>query len=637
MCRIAGFWDFSANTNYDPNRVLSAMRDSMILGGPDSAGSYLGAHGKVGLGHRRLSIIDLSSHADQPMQSERYVLVFNGEIYNYQSIKEDLEKKYKFSTQSDTEVILHAFHEWGKQMVHHFIGFFSIAIFDKLDKKLFLIRDRFGVKPMYWYQKEDLFLFASELKSFHEHPYFDKQIDQQSVALFLKKGFIHQPFSIYENVKKLKSGNILELDATGKISIESYWSAQNVFSQTKLLKGSESELIEGLESILKDSFEKRMVSDVPVGVFLSGGFDSTLVAALLQKQKGSLKTFTIGFDDQEYNEAVYAQNIADHLGTEHHALYCNEQDFCKVIDLLPDIYDEPFGDSSAIPTYLVAKMAREQVKVCLSADGGDELFGGYTKYEITKNYYQKIAALPKWSRKLMFKIGCRIDPYWLERNSSKLPFFNRYKNVSNKYPKLLNALHAEDLLHFFEISSSYMDDKLLFDLLPHTAHNTRFELDMDSNRLITLLGLIDIETYLEGDIMCKVDRATMFNSLEGREPFLDHRLFEFSAGLPDHLKINKEGSKYLLRKILYKYVPSSLMERPKQGFAIPINKWLRGQLSAQLKDMMSDKKFIHNFGFEAPTLEKLITDYLNQRRYVNPHFIWFLFILYKWSLRWHSK
>ena len=635
MCRIAGFWDFSANKNYDPNRVLTAMRDIMILGGPDSAGSYLGVQGTVGLGHRRLSIIDLSSHADQPMQSERYVLVFNGEIYNYQNLRKDLENKYKFSTQSDTEVILHAFHEWGKQMVHRFIGFFSIAIFDKLEKKLFLIRDRFGVKPMYWYQKDKLFLFASELKSFHEHPDFDQQIDQHSVALFLKKGFIHQPHSIYKNVKKLKGGNILELDVSGKLTIEAYWSAQNVYTQTKLLKEPESALIEELESLLKDSFQKRMVSDVPVGVFLSGGFDSSLVTALLQKE--NLKTFTIGFDDPEYNEAGYAQKIADHLGTDHHTLYCNEQDFCSVIELLPEIYDEPFGDSSAIPTYLVAKMAREQVKVCLSADGGDELFGGYTKYEITKNYYQKIAALPKWSRKLLFKIGCRIDPYWLERNSAKLPFVNRYKNVSNKYPKLLNALHADDLMHFFEISSSYMDDKMLFNLLPHTAHNTKFDLDLNSDRLITLLGLRDVETYLEGDIMCKVDRATMFNSLEGREPFLDHRLFEFSAGLPDHLKINSGGSKYLLRKILYKYVPPSLMERPKQGFAIPINKWLRGQLSEQLKDMISDKNFIHNFGFKAPVLEKVIMDFLNQRRYINPHFIWFLFILYKWHLRWHAK
>lgn len=636
MCRITGFWDLNYKQNYPLQDTLVAMRDSLQHGGPDSAGDYVNKELALGLGHRRLSILDLSPAGKQPMFLEEWVLVFNGEIYNFVEIRKKLELEgCQFATGTDTEVILKAFKTWGKKMVHEFRGFFAFVIFNQRTETLTVCRDRIGVKPLFWYWKDGLFMFASELKAFHEHPVFNKTINQQAVSLYLQQGYIPYPHCIFQHAHKLPAGAYLELDKQQAVKVEKYWDVQEVYANSSVRTDSEADLEAELEQVLTESFELRMVADVPVGAFLSGGIDSSIVTALLQKKQGrQLKTFTIGFHEEEYNEAKQAKAVAKHLGTEHHELYCTEQDFEQVIPLLPEMYDEPFGDSSGIPTYLVAKMAREQVKVGLSSDGGDEIFGGYTKYEVTQNFYPKIKRIPSFVRAMLKGGSGLVNPLWLERNSSKLPVLKNYKNISNKFPKLVNALGAKDTLDFFNISSTYIAQKDLKRL--HRPYQNRYEtnLSIADKRLISYLGMVDIDTYLEGDIMTKVDRATMAVALEGREPFLDHKIIEFAMQLPDDLKIKGKDTKYLLRKILYKHVPKELIERPKQGFSIPIQKWLLSSLKEPLLSIKSDQDFFNTFQLESKEVQQIIDNFVQQRTYINPHFIWFLYTLHQWYNRW---
>ena len=555
MCRIAGLLDFSdLFKTEDLQSTLIQMRDSLSYGGPDSSGYFKDDDIQLHLGHRRLSIIDLSTAGEQPMFYKNFVIVFNGEIYNYKEIAAELiDLGHELKSNSDTEVILHAFEAWGKEAVNRFRGMFAFAIWDRSTKKLLLCRDRLGVKPLYWYWKEDVFIFASELKAFHRYQNFDKTIDQEAVSLYLQQGYIPAPHSIYKYAKKLEAGSFLEIDADKNIAISKYWDIEEIYLKSEKNNRSESELIVELENLLIESFQLRMVADVPVGMFLSGGVDSTLVAAILQKNAPSkIKTFTIGFEDKEYNEANHARNVAKFLGTDHHELICTMKDFEEVIPLLPEIYDEPFSDDSCIPTYLLSKMTSDEVKVSLSADGGDELFGGYTKYEIAKNFYPRIKTIPRPFRILASKISSNVDPYWLEKNAAYLPILNRYKNISNKFPKFRNAILSKDLVDFFNRSSTQIDKVELSKLLSN--NKTRFETDIEveSDRIISFLGMIDVKTYLEGDILTKVDRATMQVALEGREPFLDHKLVEFAMSLPDHYKIKGNSTKYLLKEILYK-------------------------------------------------------------------------------------
>lgn len=639
MCRIAGFWDLNYKQTYSLQDTLVSMRDSLQHGGPDSAGEYINSETALGLGHRRLSILDLSAAGKQPMFLEEWVIVFNGEIYNFEEIRQKLILEgYQFETGTDTEVILKAFKAWGKKMVQEFRGFFAFAIFNQKTETLTLCRDRMGVKPMFWYWKDGLFMFASELKAFHEHPQFDKTICQNAVSLYLQQGYIPYPHCIFHHAHKLPAGAYLELDKQEEIKIEKYWDIQNVYANTSVSTASEADLEEELEQVLTEAFELRMVADVPVGAFLSGGIDSSIVTALLQKKQGrQLKTFTIGFHDEEYNEAKHAKAVAQHLGTDHHELYCTEQDFERVIPLLPEMYDEPFGDSSGIPTYLVSKMAREQVTVSLSSDGGDEIFGGYTKYEVTQNFYPKIRRMPNFVRAILKGGSAGINPLWLERNSSKIPILKNYKNISNKFPKLVNALGAKDALDFFNISSTYIARKDLKRL--HKPYQNRYEtnLDIGDQRLISYLGMVDIDTYLEGDIMTKVDRATMAVALEGRDPFLDHKIIEFAMQLPDNLKIKGKDTKYLLRNVLYKHVPRELIERPKQGFSIPIQKWLLNSLKEPLLSIKTDQDFFNTFQLESKEVQRIIDNFVQQRAYINPHFIWFLYTLHQWYYRWMKR
>lgn len=635
MCRITGFYH---TTNQPPNlqATLTAMRDCLAHGGPDQAGSYCDPERGVGLGHRRLSILDLSAAGQQPMQWQDWVICFNGEVYNFKAIRKELQQLgHTFKTETDTEVLLKGWAVWGRDLLPRCRGFFALVIYHVPSATLTLVRDRFGVKPLYWYWKDGLLLFASELKAFHQHPHFDKALSTDALSLYLQQGYIQAPHCIFEHAHKLVPGGLLTLCPNAAPELDRYWNPRELYAQTSASQQSEEELLEELESLLKESFEYRLIADVPVGAFLSGGIDSSTVTALLQQKSGrSLKTFTIGFQDPEYNEAEHAKAVAQHLGTEHHEFYCTEQDFRAVLPLLPDLYDEPFGDSSSIPTYLVSKMAREHVTVSLSSDGGDELFGGYTKYEVAQQFYPKIQRLPRPIKGLLQRMGRRIDPLWLERNSPWIPVLKRYKNVSHKFPKLLQALEAKDVVSFFNRSSVYQSPDELARLLNHACARYNSTVPVDPNRLISYLGLVDVETFLEADVMTKVDRATMGVALEGREPFLDESLLQFGFRLPDHLKIQGKDTKYLLRQILFKHVPRELIERPKQGFSIPVERWLHSLLMEDLRALINDRDFALTMRLDQAELKRIVETFLTRRRFINPHFVWFLYTLHQWYRRW---
>lgn len=624
MCGIAGFCDFNKRSD---KKTLVNMTDVLHHRGPDDSGYsfYENDYAYIGLGHRRLSILDLSKHGHQPMIYENFEIVYNGEVYNFKEIRIELEKhNYTFESDSDTEVILKAYHKWGIKAVDKFNGMFAISIYDKENKKLIFIRDRAGVKPFYYYNFEDLFLFASELKSFHKNPQFKKEIDLDSVATFLQLGYITEPRSIFKNTFKLKAGHYLELNLkTKKLEEKKYWDVIDFYNMPKL-KLSENEAILETEKLLKSAFEYRMVSDVPVGVFLSGGYDSSVVTALLQhERKEKLKTFTIGFYEEKYNEAPHAKKVAEYLGTDHTEYYCTEQEALEIFPQLCEIYDEPFGDSSAIPTTLVSKITRKNVTVSLSADGGDEIFGGYGKYlsnlekqsNIMKNIkkYTGVKSINKIAH-LIQKNGLRNDIYF-----------------ENKVAKLTyeNSLELQKLIPYF--STPVLNEKLIKGY-KYSRIKTNFDdiskLSINLDQYDKMFAM-DYKTYMSDDILHKVDRATMSVGLEGREPLLDYRIIEFVSRLPSDMKIKNGDTKWLLKQITHKYLPKKIMERPKMGFGIPIEQWLKGELKDYLEEFLSDNI---NGVLDGKELEKIKEQFYLGR--VNPTLIWNLVIFQMWYKRW---
>lgn len=628
MCRIVGLWDFSSTKNEQNKTFLSKMRDSLEHGGPDHGGIFSDTDTGLHLGHRRLSIIDLSAAGNQPFNWQQYSMVFNGEVYNYSDINKELTE-YTFSSNSDTETILKAWNKWGEQAVHKFRGMFAFALYNKTEKKLSLVRDRLGVKPIFYYKKDNLFLFGSELKALLQHPNLDKTINQDAVALFLHQGYIPSPISIFKYVKKVQPGHILTINKNGDITEKPYWKAEDYYKKT-IDYGSEQEWKNALEKELIESINYRMVADVPVGSFLSGGIDSSLVSAIIQKHSTKkLKTFTIGFDNPKYNEAGFAKEIANYIGSEHNELYINENHFEQEIEKLPFLFDEPNADASIIPTHLVSKFAKEQVKVSLSADGGDELFGGYTKYEITNNFYPKIKNIPAFGKQLISKFITNTPLEQLE----KFPILKNYKNLEPKLLKFNNALKAKNQIDFFNIASTFLSKQEVQQLCGTTPNRISFQLPkIDNDRLISYFGLIDVKTYLEGDILTKVDRATMHTALEGREPLLDHKLLEFALQIPDKYKIQGKQTKYLLRQILFDYVPKELIERPKQGFSIPITDWLHSILKKDILALQNNNDFINCFQLNKAEVNSTIQNFLQHNK--NPQAVWQFYVLYRWFNKW---
>lgn len=629
MCGITGFCDFVKKSNQS---ILSSMLQVISHRGPDDEGIFFkeNTYANIGFGHKRLSILDLSPLGHQPYQFNNLTLAYNGEVYNFKEIRDDLiNLGYSFKSNSDTEVIIKAYEAWGIRCVDKFIGMFSFALFDADKQKLFLVRDRAGVKPMYYYWKNEILLFGSELKSFHQNPYFEKELDYDSVALYLQYSYIPAPYTIFKNTHKLKPGHILEVDLTRKeLKDYSYWSVIDHYNKPKL-KISYEDAKQELEKILKSSFEYRMVSDVPVGVFLSGGYDSSAVAALLQSGRTQkLKTFTIGFEEQKYNEAPFAKQISEHLGTDHTEHYCTHKEAFNIIPQLPDIYDEPFGDNSIIPTTLVSQLAIKHVKVALSGDGGDEIFAGYPKFGMSLNYTNK---LPHWIQSTLSSGMNLVNP-------DKIPGTSKAFNFSTRYRKMQQIWKNHDASVAMKIISQFHSDFELRRLLKHPfqVRSTDFDLGSEinsNNDELNRMLAIDYRTFLVDNNLTKIDRATMSVSLEGREPLLDHRIVEFAAQLPSHFKYNKSKTKIILKDIVHKYIPKNQLDRPKMGFIVPIMGWFRNELKDIILEYLDEQKLREDLIFNATEVIKIRDSYLAGNS-INVQKLWHILIFQMWKKRW---
>ena len=635
MCGIVGFID---KTSFGDINILRRMRDTLHHRGPDDRGEFITKTNDflIAFGHVRLSILDLSSAGHQPMCFENLTITYNGEVYNFKEIRKELEKYgYVFSSNSDTEVILKSFHKWGIRAVDKFRGMFAFAIYDSKSQKIFIFRDRTGVKPLFYYKKGKTFMFASELKAFHKHPKFEKVKNQKAIPFYFRFGYIPAPMTIFENTYKLKPGHYLEIDLnTFEYKELPYWRAEDKFLEEKLNK-NEKEIIDELEDILKDSFKLRMVADVPVGVFLSGGIDSTLVTALLQSEMNQpLNTFTIGFKDEKYDEAKYAKDIAKYLGTNHTEYYCDEKDMLDFVEDLQFFYDEPFGDSSALPTILVSKMAKEKVSVVLSGDGGDESFIGYSKYFALN----KILSMANYKREIL-KAGVNIlNENTVEILNSLLPENKRQRNIKDKFQKFKNALNAKDIYEMFFNASSYVDKKLLSNILNHNQidiKNTGFDVYEKIKNLhpLDIMSVIDYKTFLPDDVLVKVDRASMAVSLEAREPLLDHKIIEYAAKIPVNIKYKNNTGKYLLKQILYKYIPKEMIERPKSGFQVPLIEWLRGDLKELLDSYVNESSLKTSGIYNTKEILKLKQKLYNGEN-INLSILWFVLMYEMWREKW---
>jgi len=626
MCGISGFIDFTKNSDAD---LLNQMVSTLNHRGPDDLGGNISDFdtATVGLGQTRLSIIDLSEGGHQPMIYNHLSIVFNGEIYNYQEIKNELlQIGHSFSSESDTEVILHAFEEWGSICVHKFIGMFAFVILDEKLKEITIIRDRAGVKPLFYYWSNGLFLFASELKAFHKHPGFVKEIDEQAVHQYFDFGYIPAPSCIFKNCYKLKPGHILTIEIdTQSINIKKYWDAYDYYRLPKLKISYENAMNE-VEKLLVSAFEYRMVADVPVGVFLSGGYDSTTVAAILQHKRANtkIKTFTIGFADGN-DEVPYAKEIAKYIGTDHTEYYCTAKEAQDIIPTLPYFYDEPFADSSAIPTMLVSKLAKEQVTVALSADAGDELFAGYKYYKAFQSYIGFFNKIPKFFRKPLSLLVRIVD---------KLPFGYDLKNKLNVLADVLFANSADlaQILHYKYCEINREAIRYLFINKNFVYENKFDDKFVNPTGHLSVALATDYKMYLQNDILVKVDRATMSVSLEGREPLLDHRILEYVAQLPDDYKYG-EVQKRILKDIAYKYVPKTLLDRPKAGFSLPIDDWLKNDLSYLMDDYLSDNALMRSGFFNTTHVQQLKQDFLAGKMH-DTSIIWRLLQFQMWYIRW---
>jgi asparagine synthase (glutamine-hydrolysing) len=592
------------------------MGDTIAHRGPDDSGVWCDNEAGIGLAHRRLSIVDLSPAGHQPMLSGsgRYVIAFNGEIYNHLMLRAELETRghaHNWRGHSDTETLLASFDAWGiETTVKKSIGMFTFAVWDKQTRQLTLGRDRLGEKPLYYgwqgQGEQAVFLFGSELKALRVHPAFENNINRGALSLQLRHNYIPAPYSIYNGIAKLRQGCLLTVSLQQREAQESaYWSALQVAESgvAQPFTGSAEQAVDKLESLLKDAIQQQMMADVPLGAFLSGGVDSSTVVALMQAQSSRpVKTFTIGFHENGYNEAVHAKAVAQHLGTDHTELYVTAKQAMAVIPLLPSLYDEPFSDSSQIPTFLVSQLAKQYVTVSLSGDAGDELFCGYNRYVMTANLWHKITLLPMPLRRLLAKGITSVSPAYWNGLTHLLPLSNskRSVNIGDKLHKgagvltsnNVNELYAHFITHWFNSASVVIGGLFLPTLVSESSNLTGLH---DIERMMAL----DMLTYLPDDILVKVDRAAMGVSLETRVPFLDHRVVEFAWRLPQSMKLRDGQSKWVLRQVLYRHVPKELIERPKMGFGVPIGDWLRHDLRDWAETLLNETR-LRNEGFFHP-------------------------------------
>ena len=626
MCGICGYINFS-NNKQDSNE-LKNMVNTLHHRGPDSQGYFEDMDHQVFLGHARLSIIDISANGKQPMSFGNLTIVFNGEIYNYREIKKELSAlSHSFKTNSDTEVILHSYQEWGADCVKRFIGMFAFCIYDAESLTISLFRDRAGVKPLYYYSDNQTFIFGSELKVFHQNPLFHKELNVDSLGLYMKYGYIPTPYCVFKDTHKLVQGSYLVFDVKKRsTSILKYWELKSFYLKPKL-ELSYEEALDEMERVMTSAFKYRMVSDVPVGVFLSAGFDSTCVAALLQKDMtDKLRTFTIGFDAGN-NEAPMAKEIAAHIGTDHTEYYCSEEDALNITTELPYYYDEPFADSSAIPTILVSRMARQQVKVALSADGGDEIFAGYDSYASFMKGYKSLIRVPGLLKKPIGHLtDCAkyfiTDPIMHRRLEVISKSISSNKDVASSLNEAIKTTKPLSYLGKLLNVDTQMND------LPTVYDDTN-----DDMTVLSRLLYSDYFQYMQDDVLVKVDRASMSTSLEGRNPLLDHRIVEFAAQLSDDYKYHHGVKKRILKDIVYKYIPNDLIDKPKTGFSVPLVKWLNYSLKEFVDHYMSET-VVNDYGVFNYDAICDIKNKFNQNNEIVSTDIWRILQFQMWFERW---
>ena len=623
MCGFSGFLGFASQDKNNSLEILLRMNSSLDHRGPDSEGYWIEENRQIALGHKRLSILDLSDAGAQPMHSRsgKYVLSFNGEIYNHQSLRIELMsevKDHKWRGNSDTETLVECIDRWGLEAtLNKSEGMFAFALWSEDDHCLYLARDRFGEKPIYygWIGSgiSESFIFSSELKALKAHPNFNPNLSRDAIALQMRLSCIPAPLSIYEGIYKLEPAQILQVSLKDKnIKKSCYWPLEEVFlnGYQNPFHGTIEEATENLHNLLLSKVNDQMLSDVPLGAFLSGGIDSATIVSLMQSQSSDkIKTFTIGFDIPDYNEAEFAKTIAEHLGTDHTELYLTGRDAINVIPNLSSIYDEPFSDSSQIPTYLVSKLAKESVTVALSGDGGDEIFGGYNRYLFSHRYSGILLKTPYILRKFIYA-GILKFPGNLRNSIGEL--LKRCIDIPNfpsKFRKtvdLLNVRNQQEL--YTNLISNWKDtNNLVFDSSETNNFVSSLMEELDPT---SFMMLNDLMLYLPDDILTKVDRASMNVSLESRVPFLNHQIFEFASTLPLHYKIRGSETKHILRRILYKYVPSSIMERPKFGFAVPIESWLKNDLKEWSLDLLNKEKLEAQGYLNCELISKMLNEHI---------------------------
>jgi asparagine synthase (glutamine-hydrolysing) len=639
MCGIAGLFDLRPSPREAaPAAAAQRMADSMPYRGPDGCGAWGDAEAGIGLAHRRLAIVDLSPTGAQPMQSAngRFVITYNGEVYNFQDLRTELSTLgHTFRGTSDTEVMLTAFMQWGvTEAVKRFIGMFAFAVFDRRERSLHLVRDRVGVKPLYWTIQDGTLLFGSELRALMAHPSFHREVDPDALEAVVAYSYVPSPATVFHNVQKLPPGAILSISVGGEPRVARYWRIEDVAAQRGTARLDAGEAVDALEALLRDSIRRRMVADVPVGVFLSGGIDSSTVVALMQAESNArVRSFTIGFSDRAYDESAIARQVAGHLRTDHTEIRLDASDALDLVPKIPDWFDEPFADSSQLPTYLLAQVTRKHVTVALSGDGGDELFAGYPKYAWLDRVWRAAGRLPRPLRALAGAALSGTPEAALKPIATALLDATRAERIGEKSRRLARALSACEPDQASLALARVGIDRATVNGATHGYALTPLSgLTPHLPDLVSRMQVNDIVTYLPDDILTKVDRCTMAVSLEAREPLLDHRLIEFVWSLPRDVH-HAGGPKGLLRAVLGRYIPHAWMDRPKRGFSIPLADWLRGPLRGWASDLLAPPRLKAEGLLDAATVQRLWQSHVDGKEN-NATGLWNILMIRAWSERW---
>lgn len=642
MCGICGFVSFSPAPADALRRTATRMADTLAHRGPDGEGTWVDADAGLGFGHRRLAIIDLSPGGRQPMLSAdgRFALTFNGEIYNYRALRAELEAAgVGFRSQSDTEVLLAACAAWGVgRTAARLDGIFAFALWDRRERVLSLARDQLGVKPLYWSHRDGTLLFGSELRALRMHPAWRGEIDRDALTAYFRHNYVPAPRTIYRSVSKLPPGTVLTLRPGAAPALAAYWDARAVAAAglADRLEIGESEAATELDHLLRRAIGGQMVSDVPLGAFLSGGIDSSTVVALMQAQSARpVKTFTIGFHESGYDEAGHARAVARHLGTDHTELYVTSGDALALIPKIADWFDEPFADASQLPTFLVAELARRHVTVALSGDGGDELFAGYNRYTQADAWWRRLRRLSPGARGALAGALSALPPAGWDRLFALAPAAWRPRQAGDKLHKLANVVRLDGEDAVYRRLVSHWPDPAAVALGGVEPRGVLWDGSVARAvpSFIERMQLLDLLTYLPDDILAKVDRTSMAVSLEARVPLLDPSVVGFAWRLPLGLKLRQGKGKWLLRQVLHRYVPKALVERPKMGFAVPLERWLRGPLRDWAEDLLEERGLREDGLLDAGVVRTAWREHLSgaQNR---EHALWGVLMFQEWKRRW---